>query len=249
MALTNARWYQNGRFFWDERAATLEAQVLAPIQDATEMGLTLEQLVPKVTVTPYYGALFTAAFGSAEITSDRIARALAQFVRSLVSSGAKYDQAFSGAPGNGPNFAGVFTAEELAGQQLFTGRAGCARCHTADVQASDAVHNTGLDATITDAGAGNGRFKAPSLRNVAVRGRFMHDGRFTSLAQVIDFYDSGVQANPALDPRLRAGQGPNGPPLRLNLSVAEKASLVAFLGTLTDQAFLTNPKFANPFPR
>lgn len=250
MALANARWYQNGRFFWDERAASLEAQVLAPIQDATEMGLTLDQLTAKLSVSSYYAPLFTAAFGTAEVTSDRVSRALAQFVRSLVSGGAKFDQAVAaGNPQTGPNFAAVFTGQEIQGQQLFTGRAGCVRCHTADVHASDAAHNTGLDATITDAGAGNGRFKAPSLRNVAVRGRFMHDGRFTTLDQVIDFYDSGVQNNPGLDNRLRGGQGNNGPPLRLGLSPQEKAALVAFLGTLTDQTFLTNAKFASPFSR
>lgn len=250
MALANARWYQNGRFFWDERAASLEAQVLAPIQDATEMGLTFEQLVAKVGVSSYYAPLFTAAFGTAEVTSDRISRALAQFVRSLVSGGAKYDLAVAaGNPQSGPNFAAVFTAQEQLGQQLFVGRGGCARCHTADVHASDAVHNTGLDATITDAGAGNGRFKAPSLRNVAARGRFMHDGRFATLEQVVEFYDNGVQNNPGLDNRLRGGQGGNGPPLRLGLSRQEKDALVAFLGTLTDQAFLTNAKFANPFAR
>lgn len=250
MALTNARWYQNGRFFWDERAASLEAQVLAPIEDATEMGLTLDQLSAKLSVSSYYAPLFTAAFGTAEVTSERVSRALAQFVRALVSGGAKFDQAVAaGNPQTGANFAAVFTPQEVQGQQIFTGRAGCVRCHTADVHASDAAHNTGLDATITDAGAGTGRFKAPSLRNVAVRGRFMHDGRFTSLEQVVDFYDNGVQNNPGLDNRLRGGQGNNGPPLRLGLSPQEKAALVAFLRTLTDHVFLTNPKFASPFAR
>ncbi|MDQ8160176.1 MAG: hypothetical protein P3C12_12300, partial [Gemmatimonadota bacterium] len=120
---------------------------------------------------------------------------------------------------------------------------------------SDAVHNTGLDATITDVGAGNGQFKAPSLRNVAVRPPYMHDGRFRTLEQVVAFYDSGVQNNPGLDPRLRgAPGGPGGPPgnglpQRLNLSAAERSALVAFLGTLTDNTFLTDVKFSNPFGR
>ena len=102
--------------------------------------------------------------------------------------------------------------------RLDTGRAVCASVHGTTAHISDAVHNTGLDATITDAGAGNGRFKAPSLRNIEVRAPYMHDGRFTSLEQVVDFYDRGVQNNPGLDPRLRAGPGPNAPPLRLNLT-------------------------------
>lgn len=111
--------------------------------------------------------------------------------------------------------------------------------------ASD-VHNIGLDAVDTDAGAGNGRFKVQSLRNVAVRAPYMHDGRFNTLAEVVEFYNSGVQANPNLDQRLRAG--PGGPPRRLNLTANEKAALVAFLNTLTDERLLTEKMFADPFP-
>lgn len=240
-ALSNARFYSRGHFFWDERAATLEAQVLSPIQNGTEMGMTLDNVVAKLTVTSYYPPLFQAAFGSTTITSDRLARALAQYVRSLVSSNSKYDRAFVG---NGPpNFAAVFTAQEQRGEQLFRST-GCTACHTTVAQISDSVHNTGLDAISADTGAGRGAFKAPSLRNVGVRARFMHDGRFTSLAQVIDFYDRGVQPNPNLDPRLR---GPNGQPRRLNLDPTDRAALVAFLNTLTDSTFLMDPRFANPF--
>ncbi len=247
MGLTNARFYASARFFWDERAASLEAQVLQPIQDGTEMGMTLPSVITKLSATTYYPALFAAAFGSSEITSDRVALALSQFVRSLVSVNSKFDRAFGV---NGvPNFAATFTAQELAGQDLFNGRAGCARCHGTNAHISDGVHNTGLDATITNVGAGNGRFKAPSLRNIAVRPPYMHDGRFQTLEQVIAFYDSGVQNNPGLDPRLRGGPGGNGLPLRLNLSAAERASLVAFLGTLTDNTFLTDVRFSNPFGR
>lgn len=242
MALANARYYARGRFFWDERAATLEDQVLQPIQNSVEMGMTLPNVITKLSVSSYYPALFQAAFGSTDITSDRVSRALAQFVRSMVSGNAKYDQAFAGA--GPPNFPGVFTADELAGQQLYNGAAGCARCHNTDAFVSDNIHNTGLDATITDVGAGGGRFKAPSLRNVGARTSFMHDGRFRTLDQVVEFYNSGIQNNPTLDPRLR---GPNGPQ-RLNLNAAQKAQLVAYLRTLTDNQFLTNPKFANPFP-
>ena len=244
MGLTNARFYASARFFWDERAASLEAQVLQPIEDATEMGMALPDVITKLSATTYYPALFTAAFGSPEITNARLSQALAQFVRSLVSVNAKFDRAFSVA--GVPNFPATFTAQELAGQDLYNGRAGCARCHGTNAHISDGVHNTGLDATITDVGAGNGRFKAPSLRNIAVRPPFMHDGRFQTLEQVIAFYDSGVQNNPGLDPRLR---GPGGQPLRLNLSAAERAALVAFLGTLTDNTFLTDGRFSNPFGR
>ena len=244
MGLANARFYANARFFWDERAASLEAQVLQPIQDVTEMGMTLPNVIAKLSATTYYPALFTAAFGSSAVTSDRVSLALSQFVRSLVSVNAKFDRAFGV---NGvPNFAATYTAQELAGQDLFNGRAGCARCHGTNAHIGDNSHNTGLDATITDVGAGNGRFKSPSLRNVAVRAPYMHDGRFQTLEQVIAFYDSGVRNNPGLDNRLRA---PGGQPLRLNLTAADRTSLVAFLGTLTDSTFLTDVRFANPFGR
>ena len=109
---------------------------------------------------------------------------------------------------------------------------------------SDSVYNVGLDAAPTDTGTGRGALKAPSLRNVAVRPRFMHDGRFTTLAQVIDFFDSGVQPAAGLDARLKATDGT---PKRLGLTAAQKSALVAFLGTRTDSAFLTAPRFASPF--
>ncbi|HEV3052988.1 MAG TPA: cytochrome c peroxidase [Longimicrobium sp.] len=240
-ALVNARFYQRGRFFWDERAASLEEQVLRPIQDATEMGVTRENLVAKVAATPYYAPLFQAAFGSPAVTDDRVSRALAQYVRSLVSADSRFDRAFAG--GGPPNFAAVFTPQEIEGERLFR-TAGCAACHTTVAQVSDAVHNIGLDAVSADTGAGRGAFKAPSLRNAGVRPRYMHDGRFTSLQQVVNFYNAGVQPNPDLDPRLR---NPDGSPRRLNLTPAQRAALVAFLHTLTDSTFLSAPRFADPF--
>ncbi len=242
-ALANARFYPRGRFFWDERAATLEAQVLTPVQDATEMGMQLDVLIQKLTVTPYYGPLFNEAFGSSTVTSDRIARALAQYVRSLVSADSRYDRAIiAGSP---TNLVGL-TAEEKLGEQLFRTH-GCTTCHISTAQVSDGPHNVGLDVDNVDPGVvgiGIGRFKSPSLRNVAVRKRYMHDGRFTTLEQVIDFYDSGVQVNPGLSSHLKA---PDGTPRRMGLTAAEKAAMVAFLRTLTDSTFLTAPKFSNPF--
>jgi cytochrome c peroxidase len=243
MGLANARYYARGRFFWDERAATLEAQVLQPIQDSVEMGMTLPQLTAKLGAVGFYGPLFTAAFGDATVTSDRIARALAQFVRAMVSYRSKFDSAFT----NGiPNFAATFTPAELQGQQIFNGRGRCAQCHTTLAHSGDGIRNNGLDLVTVDAGAGNARFKVPSLRNIAVRAPFMHDGRFGTLREVVDFYDNGVQPHPNLDPRL---QGPGGTPLRLNLTPVEKDALEAFLRTLTDDALLADPKFSDPFPR
>jgi len=239
--LSNARFYDNGRFFWDERAATLEDQVLMPIQDATEMGMTLDDLVVKLQVTGFYADLFSAAFGSADITTERISRALAQFVRSMVSKNSTYDAAFAGPT---PNFGATFNAQQNLGRSLFEGRARCDRCHVSTVHILDRPHNIGLDAAVTDQGAGGGAFKVPSLRNVAVRAPFMHDGRFTTLRQVIDHYDSGVQASPNLSQELRNN---GGQPIRLNLTNNEKDALEAFLDTLTDPTFLGDVRFSDPF--
>jgi cytochrome c peroxidase len=162
----------------------------------------------------------------------------------MVSFTSRFDSAFAGTAQ--PDLTRL-APQEAQGAMLFADPAtGCARCHGTHAQIAGDVFNTGLDPTITDAGAGNGRFKAPSLRNVAVRGRFMHDGRFTTLRQVVEHYDSGVRINPGLDPGLR---GPDGQPRRLNLTQAQKDAIIAFLHALTDTAFLTDPRFSDPFPR
>jgi len=238
--LTNARFYKRGRFFWDERAATLEDQVLDPIQNDREMGMSLDKLAIKLSITPHYPQLFNAAFGSPDITRDRVARALAQFTRAMVSGDSRYDRAFDA---NGvANFAS-FTQQEIDGERVFR-QSGCGSCHTTLAQVGDAPHDNGLDAAPVDTGVGGGVFKTPSLRNVAVRPRFMHDGRFATLDEVVAFYDSGIRDNPRLDPLLRAADGT---PKRLGLTAAERDALVAFLGTLTDSTFLTSPRFSNPF--
>jgi cytochrome c peroxidase len=254
MALSDVRFNFSGRFFWDERAESLEQQVLMPIQDSIEMGQSLEDAVLKVSITPFYRPLFTAAFGTAIISSERISRALAQYLRSLTSTQSKFDRAFS-TSGFG-NFS-VLTAQENEGRTLFNSVAGCAGCHTSNAQIASGTMNTGLDATITDPGAGpgSGRFRVPSLRNIAVSAPYMHDGRFRTLAEVVQFYDSGIQPNPALDFRLRSvppftpGQPPNPAviPRRLNLTASQRAAIVAFLNTLTDSTFLTADKFSDPF--
>jgi cytochrome c peroxidase len=242
MGLANARYYQNGRFFWDERAASAEVQVLQPIQNSTEMGSTLAQVVTKLSAQSFYAPLFTAAFGDATINSDRTSRALAQFVRSMVSYRSKYDSAFV----NGvANFGATLTAQEEQGRQLFEGAARCDTCHGTVAHVADSAKNNGLDAIVTDVGAGGGRFKVPSLRNIALRAPYMHDGRFSTLDQVVQHYDSGVQDSPNLAPGLRAADGS---PRRLNLTATQRQALVAFLGTLSDTALTTDLKFADPFP-
>jgi cytochrome c peroxidase len=244
MALANARFYLSGRFFRDERAPTLERQVLVPVGDPREMALAIDAMVVKLRLTPYYAPLFQAAFGTPDIDSTRVAQALAQFVRSLVTFHARYDSIFRG---NGPPNVASLTAREAAGRSLFfSTRVGCSRCHRTNAFELDHTNNIGLEGTPVDPGAGGGKFKVSSLRNVAVRPPYMHDGRFRTLKEVIDFYDHGVRETRELDPRLR---GADGKPQRLHLSRAERDALLAFLAALTDQSFLHDPRFADPFDR
>lgn len=257
MSLANALFYENGKFFWDERAATLEDQVLMPIQDQIEMGMTLQDLVPKLQALDYYKVLFRQTYGDTTVTTERISKSLAQFVRSMISYQSKYDEALKGQTGPvtpTTNLAGL-TAEENLGRQLFVdpAKGGCAGCHSTDLFIGRVALNNGLDATTTDKGLAGvtglatdeGKFKVPSLRNVALTAPYMHDGRFATLAQVIEHYNSGVKAHPALDNRLKV-QGTN-QPKRLNLTAGEKAAMVAFLNTLTDNTFINDVKFSDPF--
>jgi cytochrome c peroxidase len=241
MALANARFNAAGRFFWDESAPSLEAQVLRPMQDPIEMGLAPGALERKVAATAFYPALFTAAFGSPRVTRERIAAALAQFVRSLVSARSRLDAVY--ATGSAPDST-VMTAAEREGLRLFT-TIGCINCHRTIAFFADKASNNGLDTIAPDTGAGEARFKPPSLRNVAVRPPYMHDGRFTTLRQVVEFYDHGVRNSPALDPRLRLADGA---PRKLQLSPRQVGALVAFMESLTDSTFLQDERFSNPFP-
>jgi cytochrome c peroxidase len=265
MTIVDARFYRNGRFFWDERAATLEDQVLLPIQNEVEMGMTLDQLVAAVGARPYSAYLFEQAFGDAEVTSDRISRALAQFVRAAVSYRSRYDEGLAQAGDVARPFPS-FTAEEERGKQLFLGEGGCARCHLDNggptpgpppnqaVFLIDVPTNNGLDADtdVADLGVGAitgvatdlGRFKSPSLRNVALTAPYMHDGRLETLEDVIDHYADGVLDHPNLDPRLRA---PGGAPRVLGLDADDRRALVAFLHTLTDEALIEDVRFTDPF--
>jgi cytochrome c peroxidase len=252
MSLMNDRYYQRGHFFWDERANTLEDQVLQPIQNPIEMGMTLPALVPRLAAEPFYADLFNRAFGTPTVTSNRISLALAQFVRSIISTNSKYDQ---GIPINFANF----TPQENQGRQLFFGPATCAACHGTDNFVPPNILNNGLEFPYVDTGVGGitgrpqdqGLFKIPSLRNIALTAPYMHDGRFATLEQVVEFYNSGIVDGPNLSPPLRTPPGgpPGQPPgvIRLNLSTAQKAALVAFLKTLTDTTVTSDPRFSDPF--
>ena len=254
MRLGNARYYQPGSAFWDKRAASLEAQATQPIQNAIEMGWDadaggISALITRMEGLDYYPALFEFAFGNATITEARMQQALAQFERAMISSDSRWDQAYAqvfnpNAPNRNLNVTlPGFSASENRGRQLFmTGRnnggAGCSACHQPPTFALAANSNSnGLDAGETT------EFKSPSLKNVGRSAFFMHDGRFASLAAVVEHYNSGIQNGPALDNRLRQGNAPQ----RLNLSDADKQALVDFMETLTDNSLNTDIRFTNPF--
>lgn len=267
MGLSNARFNRSGRYFWDERAETLEAQVLMPFQDPVEMGLTLGRLVEIVAAQPYYPALFEAAFGTPTIDSERISKALAQFVRSLVSAGSRYDQGRSQVQRPTDDFPN-FTAQENRGKRIFltTGgvmRTPCVLCHQSEAfvgglpprrtTTRTGATNNGLDsvsgddrglAETTMINRDSGRFRVGSLRNVGVTAPYMHDGRFATLGEVVDHYSTMIRNHPNLDGSLRQRDRD---PERYEFGAAERAALVAFLHTLTDESFLSDPRFSDPF--
>jgi len=273
MGIVNARFtHVHGTkpgFFWDERAPRLEDQVLMPIQDAVEMGMKLSDLEKKLAKVPYLPPLFEKAFGSPEVTSDRIAKSVAQFMRSMVSVTSKYDIAAAEAVKKGvdlkSDFPG-FTAEENLGKSLFVkgaghvGEFGCARCHMPPSFAMPKSFNNGLDLNYSDRGLGerdvpsndpltqnnDGKFKAAPLRNVALTAPYMHDGRFRTIDEVVDHYSEGVLPHDnvalAIDEEETDGSASG-----IHLSSFQKRALVAFLRTLTDEPFINDPRFSDPF--
>jgi len=260
MTLVNTRFYSRGRFFYDERAATLEDQVIMPILDHTEMALSLGDITQRVMEQPYYGKLFINAFGSNVVTIERIEKALSQFIRSIVSHNSKYDAGRAQVANMRDPFPN-FTPEENRGKDLFLksfneGGANCYVCHTTEafVSPNSGPLNNGLDAvSTTDPGAYgfytnnpslSGAFKIPTLRNITLTGPYMHDARFNTLMDVIEFYNSGVQPHPNLSPALK---DTTGQPRRLNLSQADKLALFRFLNTLTDQTIMSDPRWLDPF--
>ncbi|MBO6575983.1 MAG: hypothetical protein JJ896_09955 [Rhodothermales bacterium] len=247
MSVANVRFYRNGNMFWDERAMSVEEQALMPIQDAVEMGLTLEELVARVSAAAYYPDLFEAAFGTPEVTSARIADAIAQFERSMITFGSPFDTARRGMNGPpGQDLPGFSDRENQGLRLFFSNRTQCSQCHRGDLLVGDQARNNGLDAnTSADQGAGNGRFKTASLRNIELTAPYMHDGRFATLEDVVRFYNDGIQDHPNLDNRLQVG----GRPRRMNLSESEVDALVAFMQTLTDPSLATEERFSDPFIR
>jgi len=248
--------YMN-RLTWDGTAASLEEQALEPVRNPLELNLEWDQAIVKLEESELYPPLFHSAFGSSEITPDLTTKAIAQFLRTIVSFSSKYDLILQG------GFGLQFTEAEFDGRDLFfnengiPGEAECIHCHGGILFTDNAFHNNGLDELVStgdfsDIGLGaitntlsdNGKFKSPTLRNIELTAPYMHDGRFATLEEVIDHYSEGVKNSPSLDP-LIASPHTNG--ITLNFNQDEKDGLIAFLKTLTDTVFINNEAYSNPF--
>lgn len=257
MALANLGW-QNF-FFWDGRAATLEDQILGPVPNPIEMHLEWDEAVKRIKDIKEYRQAFKHVFDTKDITKELVAKAIAQFLRTLISGTSKYDVMYKQM--NNLNLteaeeliADEITPEEWAGFDLFKSLNGadCFHCHNGPMMQVQKYSNNGLDsdANMTDEGrkmvtgsnADRGKFKVPSLRNVALTAPYMHDGRFATLDEVIEHYSSGIHQSSTIDPLIEyASQG------GVQLDAGEKALLKTFLLTLTDYEFVNNPKFKSPY--
>jgi cytochrome c peroxidase len=243
----------NGNLFWDGSANSLEAQALLPIEAHDELNDTWENVALKLQRHAEYPRRFREAFGiefPSEIKRELAVKAIAQFERTLISANSKYDQVVW-------KNEGEFTEEEELGYELFKvetsqvfGHPGCTHCHTEPNLTDNQFHNNGLDdvssfTDFTDLGRGgfnnvvfdNGKFRTPTLRNIALSAPYMHDGRFQTLEEVLDHYAAGGHGFENEDANIRP----------FNLTDEEKQALVAFLNTLTDTSFIGNPAFQSPF--
>ena len=229
MPLFNLAW--KDKFFWDGRAPTLRAQVLMPIESHNELDESLDSVVAKFAADPDYSARFEKAFGAPEVTAEKIALALENFLLTLTSYDSKFDRAMAGKA--------ELNAKEKRGFELFMTeyepRAGqygadCFHCHGGALFSDHGFHNNGLKALYESDGA---RFSTPSLRNVGLTAPYMHDGRFSTLGEVVAHYSGGMRRSETLDPNLAKH-----PKTGLGLSTQDQAALVAFLNSLTDPKYL-----------
>lgn len=240
MPLMNLAWAKE--FFWDGRAKSLREQVLMPIQDAHEMNEKLETAIAKLLLDEAYQNQFRVAFGDDEITPERLGLALEQFLLTLVSQESKFDRA--------ARKLAQLTSQEQRGLQLFVTEhdparglrgADCFHCHGGNLFTNHQFMNNGLEERVGDAGRmeatgfenDRSKFKVPTLRNVALTAPYMHDGRFATLEEVVEHYNSKLHRTRTLDPNLAKH-----PESGLGLSAEDKAALVAFLKTLTEEQFL-----------
>lgn len=253
MPIFNMAWHTN-QFFWDGRSNLLRDQALLPIQDELEMDETLEDVIAKLSAEKDYKDQFMRTFGSEEITAEKMALAMEQFMLSIVSNNSKYDKYLAGEV--------QLTESEERGRVLYfteynpffpdDSGADCQHCHGGDNFENDQYMNNGLDtdAEFTDIGReevtmnpdDRAKFKVPSLRNIAVTQPYMHDGRFKTLEEVIDHYNAGIKESSTADQTVL-----NTKDTGLFLTEQDKQDLINFLHTLTDETFLNNEEYKSPF--
>jgi cytochrome c peroxidase len=254
MVLINLGWQTS--FFWDGRSKTLEEQILEPVPNPIEMHQEWKDAVAKLNADVKYRNRFFRAFSEEGIDSIKVSKAIAQFLRTMISGSSKYDVMYkfeNSYPLSSSDQAilSTVTAEEWGGYDLFKSLSGadCFHCHNGPLMQVQKFSNNGLDATFTDLGRGaitnnpndNGKFKVPTLRNIALTAPYMHDGRLATLDDVINHYSSGVQQSSTIDPLIEyAFQG------GVQLNATEKQLLKKFLETLTDYNFVNNPDFQDP---
>lgn len=234
--------------FWDHRASNVPDQIRETIENTIEMGMPLDELDDKLNDVDYIKLLMGIAYGEGDvnytISSDEIVDALLKFMQSLNPSNSKFDQFLKGPSINGPNSSTVFTNMERMGHQLYMSN--CSTCHgfTGGMPVFSAMNN-GLGYYFGDKGDGSYRFKVPALRNVAVTGPYMHDGRFETLEMVIEHYSSGIY--PTLGVPENIMPDFNLPVGGFNFTDTEKEALLQFLHTMTDESFLQDERFSSPF--
>lgn len=235
----------NLHFFWDGRAKSLEKQALEPVPNPMEMDLKWSVAAERLKNHPYYKSQFEKAFGSVPIDSGYVAKALSQFMRTMISANSRFDRRMRNEIS--------LTPSELNGYVIFnTEKGDCFHCHGFDggrLLTDNRFHNNGLDSDFPDPGLANitgqesdrGKFLTPTLRNIALTAPYMHDGRFSTLEEVVEHYNKGGKPSPTIDPLMKhVGTG-------LNLTKQEKTDLIAFLKSLTDSTFITDKKFSAPF--
>ena len=245
MPLFNLAWNYDEKFFWDGKSFSLEHQAFIPVTDPIEMKSTWSHVEQKLQEHSEYPNLFNLTFGTSTIDSTLVTKAIAQFERTLISSNSKFDKFLLNET--------TLTSEELNGFNVFMDetKGDCFHCHGSDknpLWTDNLFHNNGLDTTFSDLGLGeitgdpadNGKFKSPSLRNLAFTAPYMHDGRFATLDEVINHYSEGLQNSATIDPLMKkVAQG------GVQLSAQDKSNLKAFLLTLSDFDFINNPSFKN----
>jgi cytochrome c peroxidase len=243
MPLFNLAWNFDERFAWDGKEFGLEEQALEPVSNPIEMHANWKKVADRLQQNKAYPNLFFKAFGTSKIDSILVTKAIAQFERTLISGNSKFDQFLREET--------TLTPEEQNGFDVFMDEAkgDCFHCHGSDnnpLWTDNKFHNNGLDATFQDIGLAevtgnpndNGKFKSPSIRNLAFTAPYMHDGRFTTLEEVIDHYSEGLKKSATIDPLMKnVNKG------GVQLSTRDKTDLKAFLITLSDNDFNSNAAF------